>query len=74
MSIVSHPANANYRDNFDRIFGKKCRGCGEPLLDKNVRFADGCLCNAPSGINHGLVPTTTCTCNECDPAQTGSVR
>jgi len=23
MSIVSHPANDAYRDNFDRIFGKR---------------------------------------------------
>lgn len=23
MPIVSHPANANYRDNFDETFGKK---------------------------------------------------
>jgi hypothetical protein len=23
MTIVSHPTNANYRDNFDDTFGKK---------------------------------------------------
>ena len=44
MSIVSHPANKNYRDNFDETFGSKperpnddepqgfyCRGCGRPI-------------------------------------------
>ena len=52
-----------------------CRGCGKPIdLDANVGIADGCPCNTPRGINHGLVPAHICTCPECDPAQTGSVR
>ncbi len=51
-----------------------CRACGEPLWPKNERIADGCPCNSPRGVNHGLVPKATCTCVECDPAQTGSTR
>lgn len=51
-----------------------CRGCGAMLLPENRRIADGCPCNNPRGINHGLVPKNTCTCVECDPAQTGSTR
>ena len=31
-------------------------------------------CNSGRGVNHGLVPLKTCTCVECDPAQTGSTR
>lgn len=52
----------------------ECRGCGKPLLPENYRIADGCPCNSPRGVNHGLVPTATCTCAECDPEQTGSTR
>lgn len=51
-----------------------CRGCGKPLVPANYRIADGCPCNNGRGINHGIVATTTCTCKECDPAQTGSTR
>lgn len=51
-----------------------CRGCGKPLLPHNSVAADGCPCNSPRGVNHGLVPKNTCTCVECDPAQTGSAR
>ncbi len=51
-----------------------CRGCGKVLDPSLVGVADGCPCNHPSGINHGLVPVHICTCNECDPAQTGAVR
>lgn len=54
---------------------EKCRGCGKVLLPENFGMvADGCPCNSPRGVNHGLVPKDTCTCHECDPAQTGSVR
>lgn len=50
-----------------------CRGCGRPLSgDENV--ADGCPCNSGRGVNHGLVPDHVCTCPQCDPEQTGSVR
>lgn len=52
-----------------------CRGCGKSLLAENFAgIADGCPCNSPRGVNHGLVPVNTCTCDECDPAQTGSTR
>jgi len=37
-------------------------------------IADGCRCNSPRGINHGLVPVDVCTCVECDPEQTGASR
>lgn len=51
-----------------------CRGCGGMILPENRRIADGCPCNSPRGVNHGLVPKNTCTCPECDPAGTGSTR
>lgn len=51
-----------------------CRGCGRPLDPSATNIADGCPCNSPRGINHGLVPVNVCTCGRCDPAQTGSVR
>jgi hypothetical protein len=55
--------------------GGTCRGCLKPLLKVNIKtMADGCPCNSPRGVNHGLVPENTCTCLVCDPAQTGSVR
>lgn len=50
-----------------------CRGCNKPLTGIET-VADGCPCNNPRGINHGLVPTHVCTCKICDPEQTGSVR
>lgn len=51
-----------------------CRACGAGILPENRRIADGCPCNSARGVNHGLVPVSTCTCAECDPAQTGSTR
>lgn len=51
-----------------------CRGCKEPLVPENSRVADGCPCNSGRGINHGLVPSRVCTCDECDPEKTGSSR
>ena len=51
-----------------------CIGCGAPLLPENRTITDGCPCNHPRGINHGLVPKNTCTCQLCDPAGTGSTR
>lgn len=51
----------------------KCRGCGEILTGADW-IADGCTCNNPRGINHGIVPSYVCTCSICDPQQTGSVR
>lgn len=61
---------------FEDLFGPPddCRHCGGALLVENRRIADGCPCNSPRGINHGLVAKNTCTCLECDPAQTGSTR
>jgi hypothetical protein len=53
---------------------ENCRACGALLLTKNAPIADGCPCNSPRGVNHGLVPVDVCTCVECDPAQTGSSR
>jgi len=52
----------------------RCQGCNKFLLIDNYRIADGCPCNSPRGVNHGLVPTLTCTCVKCDPQQTGSSR
>lgn len=51
-----------------------CRGCGKPLDAENRRVADGCPCNSPRGVNHGLVARETCTCAVCDPEQTGATR
>ncbi len=53
-----------------------CRGCGKPLGTDRwaARLADGCPCNSPRGINHGLVDRKTCTCIECDPSESGSSR
>jgi hypothetical protein len=51
-----------------------CRACGAMLLPENRRIADGCPCNSPRGVNHGLVAKNTCTCVACDPAQTGASR
>ena len=51
-----------------------CRGCGGALLPENKTMADGCPCNSPRGINHGMVAKNTCTCVSCDPEQTGSSR
>lgn len=51
-----------------------CQGCGDPLLLANRRIADGCPCNSPRGVNHGLVAKNTCTCIICDPARTGGTR
>lgn len=45
-----------------------------PLLLENAAVADGCPCNSPRGINHGIVPKETCTCAACDPEQTGASR
>lgn len=53
---------------------EKCRGCGKWLNPLADRIADGCPCNSPRGVNHGIVPAYVCTCPVCDPAQTGSAR
>lgn len=55
-----------------RRWGGDCRACGKKL--GHDRIADGCPCNSPRGVNHGIVPAYVCTCPECDPKQTGSVR
>lgn len=51
-----------------------CRGCNQPLKAENAWMSDGCPCNNPRGINHGLVPTHICTCDKCDQQQTGGTR
>lgn len=51
-----------------------CRGCGAALDEAHRCVADGCPCNAPRGVNHGLVPKNTCTCIECDPTHSGATR
>jgi hypothetical protein len=51
----------------------RCRACGR-TLSENPGIADGCECNAPRGVNHGIVPQHVCTCTQCDPQQTGAVR
>jgi hypothetical protein len=51
-----------------------CRACGKELTPECAWVADGCPCNSQRGINHGLVPRRTCTCEACDPEQTGSTR
>ena len=39
-----------------------------------IRRADGCPCNSRRGINHGLVARDVCTCDVCDPSQSGCSR
>lgn len=56
------------------LIDRSCRGCGKRLTPDNLTVADGCPCNSPRGVNHGLVPKHVCTCKECDPEQTGCVR
>ncbi len=51
-----------------------CQGCGRELDQWLQWIADGCDCNSPRGINHGLVPVDVCTCVGCDPEQTGASR
>ncbi len=53
-----------------------CHGCGK-LLEMTslaLRTCDGCPCNSPRGINHGIVAKEVCTCAECDPKQLGASR
>lgn len=51
-----------------------CLGCSATLSPDNFALADGCPCNSPRGVNHGRVPVDVCTCNACDPAQSGASR
>ncbi len=51
-----------------------CRGCNQPLKAENAWMSDGCPCNNPRGINHGLVPKGVCTCDECSPQPTAAER
>ena len=51
---------------------ERCRHCLKPLDPKNVTMADGC--NSQRGVNHGLVSVDVCTCEVCDPKQTGASR
>ena len=52
----------------------RCRGCIRFLKPENATMADGCPCNSPRGINHGLVPSEVCCCKVCDPTETGASR
>jgi len=38
MSIVTHPANAAYRDNFDAVFGKKAPRSGDGDVPRRNRM------------------------------------
>ncbi len=58
----------------DELPKKFCRGCHRLLLPENLTMADGCACNSPIGVNHGLVPKETCTCFICDPTISGCSR
>lgn len=60
----------------ERLKAYTCRGCGK-LLEMTslaLRTCDGCPCNSPRGINHGLVAKEVCTCTECDPKGLGASR
>ncbi len=70
FSVCSAPAPALAPLSSD----ERSRGCDKRLLRYNCVLADGCPCNSPRGINHGIVPTEVCTCPVCDPAQTGTSR
>lgn len=35
-AIMTKPANDSYRENYDRIFAKKCEKCGDPVKDHNT--------------------------------------
>ncbi len=61
-------------DNPIEQFYSYCRFCKNELDIRNLNMADGCPCNSPRGINHGLVDKNVCTCIICDPEQTGSTR
>jgi hypothetical protein len=50
-----------------------CRGCGKQLRFEDYRIADGCPCNSARGVNHGIVPVATCTCEKCDPEHWGKL-
>jgi len=76
---VPVPLNKEGKEVFDASTSapdtvRDCRACGQALNPENCSTADGCPCNSPRGVNHGLVPTHVCTCEICDPDQTGSVR
>lgn len=63
-----------YPNEFWHTESDVCRGCGTYLNPRDRRIADGCPCNSSRGINHGLVGKNTCTCEICDPLQTGCPR
>lgn len=70
------PMKADDLYPYEDVFAppSSCRACGAALLPEQRRICDGCPCNSPRGINHGLVAKNTCTCVVCDPEQTGSTR
>lgn len=38
---VSQPANEKFREAFDRIFGHKCKTCGEHIKPKDIHECKG---------------------------------
>lgn len=72
--ILQRISDNHYPDEDLFTRPQNCLGCGALLFYENRRIADGCSCNSPRGINHDRVAKNTCTCIECDPAQTGSTR
>lgn len=64
-------ASANLPETPDSsaVANPVCRGCGKQLnLDLHAWMWDCCPCNSPRGINHGLIPVTMCSCDECQAA------
>jgi len=51
-----------------------CMHCGNLIHPNNYWMADGCPCNSRRGMNHGIVPPDVCTCDVCDPEETGTSR
>ncbi len=76
MSKAKYPTpnDPNHYPGADYGPPDACRSCGGELWVEFATVADGCPCNSPRGVNHGLVPVNTCTCIECDPKQTGASR
>lgn len=55
------------------VYRNACQGCGKPILKANLTMSDGCPCNSPRGVNHGLVPKSTCACDACDRGRSPSI-
>lgn len=66
--------NERHKNGQCGVNNEKCRGCDHWLEFNNLSIADGCPCNSPRGINHGIVPKEVCTCEVCDSESTGTSR